>query len=61
MESVLSEPVTNNLDGKIVLVKTIRKTKTRAGVKEVSLAPGEMTTWLDLIKNKMKNNGTTKK
>jgi len=58
---ILSEPITNTLKDKVVLQKTVRKTKTRAGVPGVTLAPGEMTTWINLIKIKNKVNGTVKK
>jgi hypothetical protein len=58
---ILSEPITNDLDKKVVLVKTIRKTKTREGSPEIALAPGEMSTWIDIMKLKIKNDGTIKK
>jgi hypothetical protein len=59
--TILEEPITNILDEKITLIEPVRKTKTREGVKGVYLAPGEMTTWLSLIKYKIKNNGIIKK
>lgn len=58
---ILSEPITNTLKDKIILQKTVRKTKTRKGIPEVSLAPGEMTTWIKLIKSKKKRDEITKK
>jgi hypothetical protein len=58
---ILSEPITNKLDKKVVLAKTVRKTKTRAGSPEIALAPGEMSTWIDIMKIKMKEDGTIKK
>lgn len=61
LEPILSEPITNTLKEKVILQKTIRKTKSKKGVPEIALHPGEMTTWLKLIKAKNKQNGIIKK
>lgn len=61
LEPILSEPITNTLKEKVILQKTIRKTKSKKGVSEIALHPGEMTTWLKLIKAKNKQNGIIKK
>ena len=52
---ILEEPIVNTSSEKIVLEKTVRKTKTRAGKSEISLGPGEQTNWLKLIRIKNKN------
>lgn len=61
LEPILNDFITNDLDEKIVLKKPVRKTKDNAGEPGIYLQPGEMISWLKLIRYKKKINGSIKK
>lgn len=61
LEPILNDFITNDLDEKIVLKKPVRKTKDNAGEPGIYLQPGEMISWLELIRHKKKINGSIKK
>lgn len=58
---ILERPIVNNLEEDVVLQKTIRKTKTRAGSPKIVLKPGEKTNWIKLMKLKNNKDGITAK